>query len=334
MALQPSMMKKLQFRIGLRPWRILGVGFLSGGLLFLAAFTAVSAGPARMESVTVQVGPQTRTCRVHLPPAYDGHKPLPLVIALHGAGGNGAGMANLTGFNGLGDKAGFIAAYPDGIVGLNHGWNALFGKPIPGGQGAQVDDVDDVGFIRALIDQLHRSYHTDPARVFVCGHSAGAYLSYRVAIDLADRIAAAGVVNGSMGIRLLDGKPSVPTIRKPVAAVSIIHICGAKDHTVKFAGGQTPRVLVWSVPECVRHFVQADGCAAAGQETRDAEHGLTRTLYSGGTGGTEAELVVVENGDHNWPTVQQGLATSQELWEFFSRHPKALPAGGAKAEQR
>jgi polyhydroxybutyrate depolymerase len=302
-----------------------GISFL-GLLLFFCFPMAASAGKAVTESVTVQLGTQKRTCLVHLPPAYDGQYPLPLVIALHGSGGTGAGMARLTGFDVLADKAGFIAAYPDGMVGRNHGWNALFGKPIPGGEGAQVDDVDDVGFIRALIDQLHSSYHTDPARVFVCGHSAGAYLSYRVAIDLADRIAAAGVVNGSMGIRLLEGKPSIPEIPKPLAAVSIIHICGAKDRLVKFAGGQTVRVLAKSVPECLQHFVQADRCTTPGKETQDAEHGLRRTLYSGGQGGTEVELVLVENGDHNWPTLQQGLATSQELWDFFSRHPQASPA--------
>lgn len=291
---------------------------LAGALLCVAAST-VSAS-ARSESVTVQVGAQARTCVVHLPPSYDGKRPLPLLIAFHGAGGTGKGFIGE--FIALADQHGFIAACPDGIVGKNRGWNALFGKPIPGGDGAQVDDVDDVGFVRSLIDQLHKSYQTDPSRVFVCGHSAGAYMSYRVAIDLGDRIAAAGVVNGSMGIRLLDGKPSVPDVRRPVAPVSIIHICGAKDNTVKFAGFQTARVLAKSVPGCIEHFVKADGCATPGKETRDAERAVTRTLYTGGKNGTEVKLVVVENGNHNWPDAKQGLATTRELWDFFSKHPK------------
>ena len=159
---------------------------LVGAILSSAAILA-APGPAGNQWITVQVGEQKRTCVVHLPPSYNGRRPLPLVIAVHGAGGTGSGMAAVTGFNAMADKAGFIAAYPDGIVGKNRGWNALFGKAIAGGQGAQVDDVDDVGFIRSLIDQLHNSYHTDPSRVFVCGHSSGAYMAYRVAIDLADR---------------------------------------------------------------------------------------------------------------------------------------------------
>jgi polyhydroxybutyrate depolymerase len=241
---------------------------------------------------------------------------------MHGSGGTDSGMANMTGFNALADKEGFIVAYPNGMVGANRGWNALFGKPIPGGQGAQVDDVDDVGFVRLLIDQLHNSYHTDPSRVFVCGHSAGAYMAYRVAIDLADRVAAVGVVNGSLGIRLLDGKPSVPDIPSPVAPVSIIQIRGGKDKLVKAEGVQTERVLAKSLEECIQHFVKADGCTTPGRESTDAEHGLVRTLYSGGKAGTEVELVIVQNANHNWPSSQQGLSTTEELWDFFSRHPK------------
>ena len=294
---------------------------LAGALLSIAAVAA--SAPDGFQHVTVQVGAQARTCVVHLPPAYDGKRPLPLVIVIHGAGGTGVGMAGTTGFNALADKEGFIAAYPDGIVGgKKRGWNALFGKPIPGGHGAQVDDVDDVGFIRSLIDSLHKSYHTDPSRVFVCGHSSGAYMAYRTAIDLADQVAAAGIVNGSMGIRLLDGQPSISEVPKPVAPVSVIHICGGKDNLVKFAGGKTVRVLALSVPDCVQHFVKADECVTPGKEVKDVEHAVVRTLYSGGKAGTEVELVIVENCNHNWPIPQYGLSASQELWDFFSKHPK------------
>ena len=292
-----------------------------GWLREVAGITTDAALSTGDQQITVRVGDQERTCLVHLPPSYDGKRRLPLVVALHGSGGNGASMAKMTGFDALADKEGFIAAYPDGLVSKTRGWNSLFGT-ISGGTGPLSDDVDDVALFRSLLDRLHDSYHTDPARIFVCGHSAGGYMSYRLAIELADRIAAAGIVNGSLGIKSLDGKPVAVTIPKPTASISLIHICGAQDHAVKFAGAQTPKNLFRSVPDCIRHFVEANGCVTPGKETKDAEHGVVRTLYSGGKARTEVELVIVENCGHNWPIPQYGLSASQELWNFFSRHPK------------
>ena len=290
-------------------------------VLLLAPLVATPGLIASDQQLAVKVGDQTRTCLVHVPAAHGGARLLPLVIVLHGSGGTGENMAKMTGFSAMGDKHGFIAAYPDGII-TKHNWNSLFGK-IPGGEGILADDVDDVAFIRALIDTLGKSHPIDPNRVFVCGHSAGAYMAYRLAVDLADRIAAAGIVNGSLGIKSADGKPCLPDIPKPLAPVSIIQISCKKDNVVKFAGGQTPKNFFKSAPDCIQFFVQADGCATPGKETRDDQHGVARTLYSKGKGGTEVELVIVENCNHSWPFPPVGLSATQELWDFFSKHPKA-----------
>lgn len=282
---------------------------------------AMPTTPAGDRQITVQVGEQVRTCLLHLPPAYDGATQLPLVVALHGARGNGRGMAGTTGFNALADRYGFLAAYPDGIA-ADRSWNALFGT-IPGGEGILADDVDDVAFLRALIASLSAAYPIDPARVYVCGHSAGAYMAYRAAIEMSDVVAAAGIVNGSLGIKSLDGVPCGATIPPPLAPVSVMHICGAQDGVVKFDGAQTPKNLYKSAPDCIQFFVEANGCDKPGQTTTDPGAGVTRTLYTGGRNGTEVELVIVENCNHNWPNAQQhGLSASQELWDFFVAHPK------------
>lgn len=289
----------------------------------LTAGATAAAAPAAggNQQITVQVGDQTRGCFLHLPPAYDGVKTLPVVIVMHGARGNGKGMADYTGFSPVADKNGFLVAYPDGLV-VDRTWNGLFGK-IPGGQGVQGDDVDDIAFLRALIGLLGKDYHADPSRIFVCGHSAGAYMSYRAAVELSDIVAAVGIVNGSLGIKSLDSVPCGATIPAPVAPVSLIHICGLQDTTVKYAGAQTPKNLFKSVPDCVQFFVAANGCATPGVETNDAAAGVKRTLYSGGKQKTEVELVEVQNCGHGWPTPQTGLAATQALWDFFASHPKA-----------
>jgi poly(3-hydroxybutyrate) depolymerase/peroxiredoxin len=279
-----------------------------------------AAAPARGDQqLSLQVGALTRTCVVHLPPAYDGKRELPVVIGFHGARGNGKAMTG-TGLTALADKYGFIAAYPDGIAG-DHTWNGLFGK-IPGGEGVLADDVDDVAFAKTLIESLHASYQTDPARVFVCGYSAGAYMAYRIAVELSDVVAAAGIVNGSLGIKSSQGVPCGASVPAPVAPVSLIHICGKRDSVVKFDGAQTPKNLYKSVLDCVDFFVEANECVTPGVDTNDAAAAVSRTLYTGGKEGTEVELVTVENATHSWPMAQQGLATSQALWDFFSTHPK------------
>lgn len=282
------------------------------------------------QQITLQVGELTRTCLLHLPPAYDGATSLPAVIAFHGARGNGQGMARGTGLSALADQVGFILACPDGMAG-DRTWNALFGT-IPGGEGILADDVDDVAFTRALIELLRNSYHADPARIFVCGYSAGAYMAYRAAVELSDLIAAAGPVNGSLGIKSLNGQPCGATIPPPAAPISLIHICGAQDGVVKFGGGQAPKNLFKSVPDCIQFFVAADGCQQEGIVTRDDEHAVTRTLYTGGRAGTEVELVVVDNCNHSWPIAQYGLSATQELWDFFSSHPKQVDEGAGGAD--
>lgn len=292
--------------------------------------SAVPPPPATAvdRQVSLQVGALTRTCLVHVPAPREGAGPMPLVITLHGARGSGSGAVGMSGFDAMADRYGFVAAYADGIA-ADRSWNGLFGK-IPGGQGILADDVDDIAFLRALIGLLHTTCNTDPARVFVCGHSAGAYMAYRTGVELSDLVAAVGIVNGSLGIKSLDGKPCGATIPAPVAPVSVIHIAGLKDGVVKFAGAQTPKNLFKSAPDCIGFFVEANQCNATGKETVDDATGVTRTLYSGGKAGTEVELVTVANCDHSWPTVAQGLSASQELWSFFSTHPKTIaPTPGA-----
>ena len=89
--------------------------------VFLVPLSTAAAGGD--QQVAVQVGAQRRTCVVHLPPNDDGKRPLPLLIAFHGAGGTGQGFMGT--FSALADRQGFIAACPDGIVGHNRGWKRL-----------------------------------------------------------------------------------------------------------------------------------------------------------------------------------------------------------------
>ncbi|MBI4254273.1 MAG: alpha/beta fold hydrolase, partial [Candidatus Rokubacteria bacterium] len=156
----------------------------------LAALAVVVAGvlgtaPAGAEDrdLTLTVGGQPRTYRLHLPPRARERGPLPVVVAFHGGGGNAAGFKAYAGLDALADREGFVVVYPDGSGRLGRRlltWNA---GTCCGAAAAQ--NVDDVGFVLALLRDLARDLPLDPARVYATGHSNGAMMAYRLAIEAA-----------------------------------------------------------------------------------------------------------------------------------------------------
>jgi polyhydroxybutyrate depolymerase len=137
----------------------------------------------------------TRTYLLHVPSNFQKGSS-PLVIVLHGSGGNGLGMEIGTGFSKLADQSGFAVAYPDGLLGSSDGqtdWAYFFN-----------DFTDDVGFFRQLINALQASLRPDPKRIYVTGLSSGALMSHRLGVQLSDLVAAIGVVEGAL---FLQGNP-------------------------------------------------------------------------------------------------------------------------------
>ena len=154
------------------------------------------AQPPRDYTKSLQFGGMLRTCYVHLPPGCDGRRAVLLVLALHGMGGQGVGMARLTHFNAVADQNGFIVAYPDG---LRRRWS-LGPLPMPGG-------IDDVGFIAALIAALSSDLAIDQTRIYALGMSNGGGLIDLLACRRADLFAALVVVSATIAafIRFLRG---------------------------------------------------------------------------------------------------------------------------------
>jgi polyhydroxybutyrate depolymerase len=111
-----------------------------------------------------------RTYVLHIPAGYDATRPTPLVLAFHGIGLNAEEMIRISGLNEQADISGFIVAYPNG-TGENKSWNGghCCGE-------AAKNNVDDVGFVRALIDELAALINIDPSRVYATGFSNGAIM--------------------------------------------------------------------------------------------------------------------------------------------------------------
>ncbi|MGA2483940.1 MAG: PHB depolymerase family esterase [Candidatus Acidiferrales bacterium] len=288
-------------------------GVLIFGLLAMAVIRRGGQDASRPGNApgTIELGGRTRTYFVHVPPGYDGQKALPLVLVLHGGMGSSEGVESLSGMSVKADKEGFLVAYPNG-TGRLFTWNSgnCCGS-------AMQNNVDDVGFLSALIDKLERDYAVNPKRVYVTGISNGGMMTYRLACELADKIAAIAPVEGAQNV---DCRPSAP--------VSVIVFHGTADGLVPFGGGASPfqigpRRRDTSVAQAVSFWVNEDGCSPAPEhEETSAVHIDT---YSGCKNGTAVVLYAIQGGRHKWPGHRFSgttVSATDLMWSFFAQHPK------------
>jgi polyhydroxybutyrate depolymerase len=278
---------------------------------------------------TLQHDGRGRSYIVHVPSNYDCRRPTPVLLAFHAAETNAAMLASACGLNDKADCAGFIAVYPDGTGKRRRlTWNAgnCCGY-------ASRQKVDDVGFVRAVLDDLAGIANVDSRRVFATGISNGAMLCYRLAAELSDRIAAIAPVSGAMATETF----------RPRRPVSVMHFHGTEDTILPFGGGIGPRFLATGVLPSVEHSIRvwaaADGCPADPVVVNlpcAADDGTTveRRTYGPGKDGAEVVLFVINGGGHTWPGQEprvrflgvstRNISANDLMWEFFQRHP--MPA--------
>ncbi|MDD5574475.1 MAG: PHB depolymerase family esterase [Candidatus Omnitrophica bacterium] len=300
-------------------------------LACVSVVTACASAQAQDEAVrgnregSLVVDGRTRTYLLHVPEAYDGTHPWPLVIVLHGGGGNAKNAQRMTGFSDLANKKGFLAVYPNGTGRLADRfltWNA--GNCC----GYALDHrVNDVAFIRALIEHLQKEFKIDSRAVYVTGISNGGMLAYQLGCELSDKIAAIAPVAGAMNVDVC--LPSKP--------VSVIAFHGTEDRHVLYQGGWP---LVYydrherkdnSVANAMAHWVERDACDTRYQEM---ERGDVRVkTWSFCLEGTEVSLYTILGGGHAWPgsTAEKmwgdppeigRISATDIIWDFFDRHSK------------
>jgi polyhydroxybutyrate depolymerase len=274
------------------------LAFLVAALAVLVPAAAAAPG-GTVTRGSLQVDGLTRTYRVFVPARPK--KAAPVVLIFHGGFGTGARVASQTGFDGEADKRGFITVYPDG---LGRAWNAgpCCGAPSRLG-------VNDVGFVAKLLDKLGRQYAIDKRQIFATGISNGGLISYRVACELSNRIAAVAPVAATLV------SPCSP--KKPV---SILHVHGLEDANIPFEGGHGTRGVVdleWPpVEQGIELWRKLNGCPAAGAATMGPV--VAMTVWTPCRSGAEVRLATIAGVGHTWPKAPYN-ATS-EIWRFFAAH--------------
>jgi polyhydroxybutyrate depolymerase len=252
---------------------------------------------------------QERDFRLRIPPSsFDGARPL--VFNLHGFGSNAFQQEAYAQMNPVADTAGFYVCYPNGISNAwNVGWT--FGST-----------ADDVGFISALIDTLAAQYSIDPERIYACGMSNGGFMSYRLACELNDRIAAIASVTGSM-------VPAYISECAPGRPVPVLEIHGTEDATVPYEGQP---LLAISIEELLAFWNANNGCdgdavTAELPNTNTTDASTVSFIESAGCAERgDVWHFRINGGGHTWPgspiaigVTNQDINGSAEIWHFFSR---------------
>ena len=295
----------------------------------VAALTAGTVGGAERLAPgnhvrTLRVGEIERTYRVHVPAQYDAASAVPVVVCFHGAVTNGPLTSLYTQLDDKADQAGFVAAYPNGT-----GANRLLLTWNSGGIPSQLPEAqrDDVRFTRLLLDDLESVLNVDKKRVFATGLSNGGMMSYRLAVELPDRIAAIASVAGCLAL---------PNPR-PTRRVPILEIHGTEDRLVPWNGLGLGPFQLRSVDETIDFWVRHNGCDPQGivEPLPDKEQDgttCTRTTYAAGVDGADVVLITITGGGHTWPgspydvkflgPTTKDFDANDAIWDFFEKHPR------------
>lgn len=320
----------LLFAVGLLASACQRTSRLQAASLPIGAEETISPG-----TYTLTLGPEDdqRDVILHIPPSYDGNSLFPLVIVLHGGGGSAEQIHGQINMDASADHYGFVVAYPNGSGGLDDlllTWNAGHCCGY-----AMNRNIDDVGYLSTLIDQLVENYAIDPDRVYMAGMSNGAMMTYRAGAELADKLAGIAPVAGTIGGQARVKYPAVfPDA--PAEPVSVIAFHGMQDQHVLYEGGMGLEAINqgridFSVEKSIAFWLNADGCNTAPETETRANGNIVIDTYSGCATGTQVVLVTIMDGGHAWPGAKPGfgdepnqeISANQMMLEFFLARPKS-----------
>lgn len=275
-----------------------------------------------------------REYRLHLP-KEKADRPLPLVVALHGAMMNGEMMSGLTRFSRLSDRTGeFAVVYPSADPKGGFGIWDFFSSPLPEKEQAEgriAAGKDDMGFILGLIDCLVEEGVADRKRIYLAGMSNGSFFSSRLAMDFPDRFAAIGLVAGTT--------PKFDTDSARIASpLPVIYLHGSADRIVGIDGSDflTRRKVSLSAREYCEWWAAQNGLPAAIPEIeelpdRDPDDACRIERLTWPSRTAPVIFYRIEGGGHTWPggpdsqptdllgPITGDIDASEVLWQFFAR---------------
>tara|TARA_Y100000385_G_scaffold291088_1_gene367142 strand:+ start:2388 stop:3530 length:1143 start_codon:yes stop_codon:yes gene_type:complete len=281
---------------------------------FFALFISANSFGQQTINATIMHGGLQREYILYVPANYTGSDAVPILFNFHGYTSNASQQMVYGDFRAIADTAGFIIVHPEGTVdntGATHfnvGW--------------LTSNVDDVGFTLAMIDSLSSAYNIDQERIYSTGMSNGGFMSFLLACELSDRIAAVGSVTGSMTLQ------SLPTCN-PLHPVPVVQIHGTSDGTVIYTGTQFSE----PVTDVIQFWADFNNCDPTATveniPNTSTNDGSTVEKFTHTNGDNCADVVhfKVTGGSHTWagavfpsPGTNYDIDASTEVWNFLSQY--------------
>ena len=289
---------------------------------------------ATEQTIIIQHGGLVRSFILYVPESINIKEPSPLVINFHGGGSTAEGYRAYSKMDITADKYKFIVVYPNGTGRYKNRlltWNAGTCCAY-----ANVNKIDDVGFIRKLIDHLPKYVNVDKQRIYAAGFSNGGMMSYRLALELSDKITAIASVAGNMHVEEFNPKRPIP----------IMHIHSVDDPRALYHGGLGPpfpltqqRVEHRDVQEVMDLWSEYNGCQKGPYKYKNLslkiEHAVQRAEKWAYTACADRARVVhwkLHEVGHVWPGGKQDVMTeilgpsselinaSEIIWNYFSQY--------------
>ncbi len=241
---------------------------------------------------------RTRTYYLHVPKGVDPARPSSLVLNFHGRNSSALEQLAYTQFNVTADARNVVVAYPEAVDAAWNGGDCC--EPAVG------DGIDDVGFARAVVQDVSSQVCVDSKRIYAAGFSNGAVLTHRLACEAPDLFAAAASVAGGL---LLQGC-------SPKRAIPMLSIHGTADEVVLFSIAQGS-TRSWQAFNGCGPRERTEGRCVFNAECRDE---------------TEVGLCTLPDVDHCWPgqalcpfgrsTSPLDFSSNVEIMRFFERHTR------------
>jgi polyhydroxybutyrate depolymerase len=280
------------------------------GWLLLLALAQGCGGPEGADAVSLTVRPYA----IYVPPTYQSGSPWPVVVSLHGYTGTSVSQDGFFMLREVAATNGFILVTPEGT---RDGRGQRFWNATPACCNIDKRDVDDFAYLQAVLDDVEAKYSVDKKRIYVTGHSNGAFMSHRLACDSANRIAAIVALSGAGFTEAGDCRPTEP--------VAVLSVHGDADTLIRYEGGKIGDQSYPGESKTVSDWAQRNGCSGdlleygevdvdqsrPGAEAQQRRYGACR--------GAAVELWTLRGSGH---VPSLGSSWAQLVWGFFSAHPK------------